>query len=167
MNYRNATSADLPAIDALFRESFVATFGHLYAPEDLASFLAQFTPEAWAGEFAQPDLRFRIAENEQGLAGYCKVSDLGLPARTSARTMELRQLYLAERAKGSGAAQALMEWAIGEARARGAEEMWLSVYIDNHRAKRFYERYGFEDQGRYVFMVGKHEDEDRLMRLVL
>lgn len=167
MNFRDAVAADLPAIDALFRESFDATFGHLYAPADEAAFFAQFTPEAWAGEFAQPDLRFRIAEDDAGLAGFCKISDLELPAQTRARAMELRQLYLDDRAKGSGAAQALMEWAIGQARARDAEEVWLTVYIDNHRALRLYQRYGFEDQGPYRFMVGNHADEDRLMRLVL
>lgn len=167
MMYRDAVEADLPAIDTLFRESFDATFGHLYAPEDEAAFFAQFTPEAWAAEFAQADLRLRVAEDAGGLAGFCKISDPELPAQTSAPAMELRQLYLSERAKGSGAAQALMEWAIGQARERGADEVWLSVYIDNHRAKRFYERYGFEDQGPYRFMVGNHADEDRLMRLVL
>lgn len=167
MNYRDGTEADLPAIDALFRESFDATFGHLYAPEDEAAFFAQFTPEAWAAEFAQPDLRFRVAEDGEGLAGFCKISDLQLPAETQARAMELRQLYLSERAKGSGAAQALIEWALSQARVRGAQEVWLSVYIDNHRARRFYERYGFEDRGPYAFMVGNHADEDRLMRLAL
>lgn len=161
---RDATIDDLPAIDALFRASFVATFGHLYQPQDLASFLAGFTPQAWAREFAEPDLRFRLAEDEQGLAGFAKTSNLTLPAETSARTYELRQLYLDERAKGSGAAQALIDWALDQGRARGAEEMWLSVYIDNHRARRFYEKNGFEDQGPYIFLVGTHEDEDRLMR---
>ena len=86
MIYRDATPADLPAIDALFRASFVATFGHLYAPKDLADFLAGFTPEAWAGEFATPDLCFRLAEDKQGLAGFAKTSNLTLPAETSART---------------------------------------------------------------------------------
>ena len=37
---RNATAADLPAIDHVFRQSFGDTFGHLYAPHDLADFLA-------------------------------------------------------------------------------------------------------------------------------
>jgi ribosomal protein S18 acetylase RimI-like enzyme len=164
MIYRDATLDDLPAIDALFRASFVATFGHLYQPADLASFLDKFTPEAWAGEFAESDLRFHLAEDEQGLAGFAKTSALTLPAETRATTYELRQLYLDDRAKGSGAAQALMDWALDQGRACGAEEMWLSVYIDNHRAKRFYERNGFEDRGPYVFMVGAHADEDRLMR---
>ncbi|MET0307710.1 MAG: GNAT family N-acetyltransferase [Sphingomonas sp.] len=164
MNYRDASPADLPAIDALFRASFVDTFGHLYRPKDLADFLAMFTPEAWAEEFATPGLAFRLAEDEAGLAGFAKVSDLTLPARTDARAYELRQLYLDARAKGSGAAQALMDWVVDAARARDAEELWLSVYIDNHRAKAFYARNGFEDQGPYIFLVGTHEDEDRLMR---
>jgi diamine N-acetyltransferase len=164
---RDATIDDLPAIDALFRISFIATFGHLYQPQDLADFLAGFTPAAWASEFAEPGLLFRVAEDEQGLAGFAKTSNLTLPAQTSARTYELRQLYLDERAKGTGAAQALIDWALDQGRARGAEEMWLSVYVDNHRAKRFYEKNGFEDQGPYVFMVGTHEDEDRLMRRML
>ncbi len=163
---RDATPADLPAIDAIFRESFVATFGHLYKPADLASFLARFTPEAWAAEFAE-GLAFRVAEDAQGLVGYCKLGPLTLPATPQGPAVEVRQLYLLERGKGSGAAHALMEWAFAAARARGAAELWLSVYIDNHRAKRFYARYGFEDQGPYAFMVGDHQDEDRMMRLVL
>lgn len=164
---RDATAADLPAIDALFRESFVATFGHLYVPEDLAAFLGQFTLEAWTREFHSADHRFRIAEDEQGLTGYAKIGDLTLPAQTEAKTVELRQLYLTERAKGNGTAQALMDWVLDTARERGAGELWLSVYVDNHRARRFYERYGFETQGLYAFKVGNHLDEDHLMRLKL
>jgi ribosomal protein S18 acetylase RimI-like enzyme len=45
--------------------------------------------------------------------------------------------------------------------------MLLSVYIDNHRARRFYERYGFEEVGRYAFPVGGTIDDDRIMRLAL
>ena len=60
-----------------------------------------------------------------------------------------------------------MDWAIATARARGAQDLFLSVYVDNHRARRFYERYGFERVGRYQFMVGAHADEDDLMRLAL
>ena len=167
IRYRDATPADLPAIDALFRESFIATFGHLYSPENLANFLAKFTPEAWAEELATPGLAFRLAEDDEGLVGYCKLGPITLPVAPGPEPIELRQLYLRERGKGTGAAQALMGWALDTARSRGAATLWLSVYIDNHRAKRFYERYGFVDRGRYAFMVGDHEDEDRLMSLDL
>ena len=47
---------------------------------------------------------------------------------------------------------------------RFAKELVLSVYVDNHRARRFYERYGFEVVGKYDFMVGSHADEDLILR---
>ena len=56
---------------------------------------------------------------------------------------------------------------MAEARRRGARALYLSVFIDNHRAQRFYARYGFEAVGRYDFMVGTHADEDIIMRLKL
>ncbi|WP_294331297.1 GNAT family N-acetyltransferase [uncultured Sphingomonas sp.] len=167
MTFRDATPADAGAIDAVFRASFQATFAHLYSAEDLATFLARFTVEGWAAEIADPAFAFRVIEDAEGIAGYCKLGPISLPAAPEGPAIELRQLYLLDRAKGSGAAQALMDWALATARARGAGEIWLSVYTDNHRAKRFYARYGFEDHGPYAFMVGNHADEDRLMRRAL
>lgn len=167
VTYRDATPADIPAIDGLFRASFIATFGPLYAPEDLADFLAGFTPEAWAAELAQPDLAIHLAKEDGDLIGFAKVSDPTLPVEPAGPALELRQLYLADAAKGRGVAQALMTWVVDQARARGAGELFLSVYVDNHRAKAFYARYGFVDIGKYEFPVGQHLDEDRLMRLEL
>ena len=60
-----------------------------------------------------------------------------------------------------------MDWALAEARSRGAEEMYLTVFIDNHRARSFYDRYGFVPVGRYDFMVGSHADEDVIMMKAL
>ena len=38
---------------------------------------------------------------------------------------------------------------------------------DLARARRFYEKYDFEPEGTYAFMVGNHADEDIVMRLKL
>ena len=167
MTCRDATAADLPAIDALFRRSFAATFGHLYDPADLVAFFARFTLAAWRAEFAQPDLAIRVAEKEETLVGFAKLGAPTLPVTRRGPARELRQLYLDEAAKGTGVGQALLDWAITHATSAGAHELFLSVYVDNHRARRFYERAGFERIGRYTFMVGAHEDEDDLMRLTL
>ncbi len=167
IRYRDAAAADLPAIDALYRESFVATFGHLYRPADLATFLDRFTPAAWAGEYATEGVAIRLAEDAQGLVGFAKIGPVTLPVAPGPPTIELRQLYLAERGKGSGTAQALMDWTIAAARAGGFARMVLSVYVANHRAQRFYARYGFREIGRYEFRVGDHVDDDRIWSLEL
>jgi ribosomal protein S18 acetylase RimI-like enzyme len=164
---RSAAREDLPSIDRLFRESFRATFAHLYAPEDLASFLGTFTAKGWQAEFDDPSFAFQVGERDGEIVGYCKVGPTSLPHTEPNGTVELRQLYLGKDAQGSGLAQALMDWALDEARRRRARQLYLSVYVANHRAKRFYTRYGFEEIGPYAFMVGNHADEDIVMRLSL
>lgn len=167
IGYRDGDADDVPAIDAVFRESFVATFGHLYKPDDLAIFLGGFTPDAWTRELEGPGVAVRLAEDAAGLVGFCKIGPVSLPVEAGPPTVELRQLYLRERGKGTGAAQALVDWAIASARATGATRMVLSVYVDNHRARRFYERLGFREIGSYEFRVGDHVDDDRIMALDL
>jgi ribosomal protein S18 acetylase RimI-like enzyme len=167
ITYRDATAADLPAIDGIFRTTFCDTFAHLYRPEDLAQFLGQFTPEAWAEEHNDPGYRFRLAEVDGEVVGFLKLGPSSLPIDTSKRSIELRQIYVLRDHHGGGLAKALTDWAIGEARKRGFEELYLTVYVDNHRARRFYDRHGFEAVGRYDFMVGSHADEDIIMRKIL
>jgi GNAT superfamily N-acetyltransferase len=165
--YRDATIDDAAAIDALFRRSFADTFAHLYAAQDLAAFFAGFTVEDWREELADPDFAFRLAEDEGALAGFAKVAPVSLPAEPAGPAAELRQFYVLKPWQGGGIAPLLMDWVLAEARRRGAGELYLSVYVDNHRARRFYARYGFEAVGRYDFMVGSHADEDVVMRLDL
>jgi ribosomal protein S18 acetylase RimI-like enzyme len=167
MNFRDATADDLAAIDHVFRTSFCETFAHLYRSEDLAAFLAKFTPEAWTEEFADPQYRFRVAEADGEVVGFLKVGPSALPIKTGKRAIELRQIYVLKGHHGSGIAASLTDWAIGEARRLGFEELYLTVYVDNHRARRFYDRYEFEAVGRYDFMVGEQADEDIIMRKTL
>ena len=165
--FRDATLDDAPAVDALFRQGFTDTFAHLYDPKDLAAFFTGFTLAAWRSEIADPDFAFRLAEEDGVLAGYAKISSVSLPVDPAGPAAELRQLYVLKRWHGGGIARALMDCVLAAARGRGAGELYLSVFTDNHRAKSFYARYGFEAIGPYIFMVGNHADEDILMRAKL
>jgi len=164
---RDAIAGDFAAIDGIFRASFCETFAHLYADEDLQAFLANFTPEAWAEEMANPDYAFRLAEDDGRAVGYVKLGPLALPVDPDQTACELRQLYVLKDWHGTGIAAELIDWALGEARRRGMLTLYLTVYTDNHRAKRFYERRGFVAVGRYDFMVGTHADEDIIMKRAL
>lgn len=167
VTYRAATASDLHAVDALFRSSFADTFAHLYKPEDSAAFFAKFTPEAWAAEFHDPRYAFRLAEADGELVGFVKLGPPSIPIDSTAERLELRQIYVDKAWHGQGIARELIDWSIAEAKRREAAELYLTVYIDNHRARRVYERYGFEPVGSYAFMVGNHADEDVIMRLPL
>lgn len=165
--YRDATVDDAALLADLFERSFTDTFGHLYRPEDLADFLAKCGENGWRGELADPELAVRIVEADGSPGAFAKLGPVTLPVDTSRPATELRQLYVLKPWQGSGIAQQLMRWTIGESRKRGAEELYLSVYVDNHRARRFYENYGFRFVGPYSFMVGSQADEDHILRLDL
>ena len=163
-DYRDGDPDDAALVDALFRTSFVETFGHLYRDEDLAAFLAQFTREAWTRELRDPQFRFRVAVEEGEPAGYAKLGPVGLPVEPDGPALELRQLYLPARFHGLGIARVLMDWVMAEARRRGAGTLYLSVFGENMRAKAFYRRYGFVFVKPYAFMVGEQADEDEIWR---
>lgn len=166
--YRDAVPADGPELAQMARRSFTETFGALYRQEDLARFLDQsFGATGLPADLTDPVYRVRVATQDGRIVGYCKIGPVTFPGDWPASAMELHQLYILGEHHGAGLAVALMDWALDRMRALGATEVVLSVYVDNHRARRFYERYGFEEIGKYTFMVGDHEDDDRLMRLKL
>lgn len=164
---RDAMPMDAPALAALARRTFAETFGHLYRPEDLAAFLENHTPDRWAAELTDPAYAVHVADAGGELVAYAKLGPPSLPFEPRGRSIELRRFYVLAPFHGTGLASALMDWVLARARAGGAEDLYLSVFVDNHRAQAFYARYGFERIGRYGFKVGNHVDEDHVMRLEL
>lgn len=166
-----ARAGDAEALSRFAAQAFTDTFAHLYDPADLTAFLATWNPsERIRAQIADPGWAIRVARGPDGaIAGFAKMGpvDFDLPPDQPAEgATELHQLYVGEAAKGTGLAAALMQWAIGWARERGSI-LYLSVFIENHRAQAFYRRHGFVDVGRNPFRVGNHIDEDRIWRLDL
>ena len=167
IGWRTAGPDDAAAVAELGRRTFTDTFGHLYSPDNLAAFLVNHNEANWRAELSDPRFVVRLGEADGEAVAYAKLGPPSLPFEVKGPTIELRQFYVVKAWHGTGAAAELMAWVLDEARARGAAEIYLSVFVDNPRARRFYERYGFEAVGRYDFMVGTHADEDIIMRLFL
>jgi len=165
--YRQGIPEDAASLNRLFKSVFCDTFAHLYSPEDLAAFLAQFTVEGWRGELTNPDFAFHVAEEARALVGYAKLSPMKLPFEDDRPAILLSQLYVDEAHHGAGISHQLMDRTFAEAKDRGKERLYLTVFTENHRARRFYERLGFEAVGEYDFMVGKQADQDIIMRKTL
>ncbi len=168
--YRTPDIAEAAKVAALGRDTFIESFGHLYSAEDLALFISQvYQPHIIKSEMQNPKLRYLIAESDGQMIGLCKVGfgvtlDYDPGER---RVVELKQLYLHRTAHGTGVGQALMDWAIEQATSGDADEMLLSVYSDNPRAQRFYERNGFAKIADTYFMVGNQRDDEFLFLKIM
>lgn len=169
IRYRDATPADTATMVGLARQAFTETFGHLYRPQDLATFLATHTPAGWAADLADPAIAVRVAEQvgaeqDDAAFAYAKLTPLALPFPPRGPSIELKQFYVLASWHGQGIADVLIGWVVETARARGASDLYLAVFEENHRAHRFYERHGFTRVGAHDFPVGEQIDTDLIMR---
>lgn len=165
------TVADADALSAMAQDSFRTTFAHMnYPAADLAAFLdSAMGPARYAAQIADPAYALRLARDADGnIAGFIKMGPNELPVPVGdpppEQARELHQLYLLPAAQGTGVAADLMAWGFDWARGQGARALYLSVWVDNHRARRFYERFGFEEVGANPFHVGAVVDDDRVLR---
>lgn len=169
VTYRAPERQDAPALSHFGRQTFCDTFAHLYKPQDLSAYLNRvYTPAIFLTDMATPGTEFRIAESSGKIIGFCKIGPVTVPLHpVPPRSIELRQLYVDRAFHGSGVAATLMAWALDRAFARDCETVYLSVYAENHRAQRFYQRHGFTVIGQYKFMVGQQADDELIMMLKL
>jgi ribosomal protein S18 acetylase RimI-like enzyme len=138
MTLRPATDADAPAIAAIWHLGW--RDGHLgNVPDEL---LAARTPESFAARAAQRTGDTTVAEIGGAVAGFVMVVD-----------DEVEQVYVAAEHRGSGVAGALLAEAERQVRAAGHERAWLAVVAGNARARRFYERSGWTDDGAFDYLA--------------
>ena len=64
---------------------------------------------------------------------------------------EVEQVYVASEARGTGVARALLAEAERQVRANGHEVAWLAVVPGNARARAFYARAGWLDEGPFDY----------------
>jgi ribosomal protein S18 acetylase RimI-like enzyme len=172
MDLRPASLDDSAALAAFARDAFDAAFGHLYAPEDLAAFFADYRSEAkYATQIADPSIKIMLAEEGGEILAYALVamdeSFMERPEPRPERPLFLSQLYCAAGQTGRGLGAQLMQWVLDEARRQDADAIQLSVFSENFGAQKFYARCGFIHVADIDFWVGSHRDNEFLYELKL
>jgi len=163
---RMATIDDMTDLARLGSDTFTEAFGHLYAPEDLETFLAeQHSQDAYRAVLRNPEMRVWVARTNDGHAvGFASAGPCHLPVPDMPpRSGELVRLYVLKSHQGSGLGVSLLEQVLDFLEAR-YDHIYLSVYSENIGAQRLYLRYGFEKIHDYHFMVGSHADEEFVMQ---
>ena len=92
----------------------------------------------------KPTVRFFVARRG-GIAIAC-----GSIVLAEDGTAEIKRMFVAEEARGSGCAQALMATLEQAARAEGVTALRLETGIHSHAALRLYERHGFARRGPFA-----------------
>lgn len=153
---RLATPADAIPLAAFAGQAFSDTYRGLDEPQDIADYVAEhFTPDVMAGVIGDPACTTLLAWHDGQLAGYAVVKATPPPGCVNGPApLKLWRLYLGSGFIGRGLGARLMQAVHAEARARGAQTLWLGVYDRNVRAVQFYERAGFAQVGTDRFLFG-------------
>jgi GNAT superfamily N-acetyltransferase len=165
---RKATIKDAEMLADLAYKTFWDAF-HDHpenAPEDLADYMQKaFNIEQIRREISDENSIFLIAEIENEPAGYARlIIDSTEHGISSTKPIELNRLYSKQEFLGKGVGARLMEECFALAKKLNCDAMWLGVWEFNPRAQRFYEKYGFREVGKHVFLLGSDPQTDLLMQ---
>jgi ribosomal protein S18 acetylase RimI-like enzyme len=162
---RRATEEDARTLAEIGRTTFIAAFGRLYPPDDLAAFLeASHRPDQYVAWAADNRFALWLAELDGRAAGYALAGPCALPhPEVTPACGELKRIYLSPQAQGGGTGGRLLADALSWLQQPG-RDLWLGVYSDNLGAQRLYGRHGFERVGDYLFPVGRVRDLEFILR---
>lgn len=156
-----------PTEAAVYSRTAAAAFYEAYHDGtnsgDIETHLArEFSEERQRRELEDPAIAVLAAREPDGAwAGFTTLR-AGSRANgvSAARPMEIVRFYLRAPWYGRGVAQPLMDAALQHARSAGHDGVWLQVWEDNGRARRFYEKAGFVAVGTNPFLFGNTPEDD-------
>lgn len=164
INIRPIPVTEAPLLSTIAKRAFYDTFTGTCTEEDMQSFLEEYYNEArLAKEIEQAGSHYYFVEVDNNPAGYIQYMEdySGLPLMKKCKALELKRIYLLKEYQGLGVAQQMMDFVIEQARNGGYEVLWLGVWEHNNRAKKFYEKYGFEFSGyTHDFPIGNTPQTD-------
>jgi GNAT superfamily N-acetyltransferase len=143
LDVRPGRPEDAAAVAAVHVRTWQAAYEHAFGAERLAVLDEQLPRrvERWE-RILRDEGGVWVAEDGGRIVGFASIG----PEREDAALGELYAIYVLPEAWGSGAGPALMAEAVPALRA-GYGESVLWVLEDNPRARRFYEREGWEADG--------------------
>lgn len=153
----------------LSQKTFIETYAAHNSAESLNDYLkSNFNAKKLADELNNPESHFFVAKAEDEVVGYLKVN-LGTAQTELANenALEVERIYVLDRYQGKSIGRGLLNKAIEVARQKAVEFVWLGVWENNTKAIGFYERMNFKVFDTHVFMFGKVEQTDLMMKLTL
>lgn len=122
-------------------------FGHCFSSADLDAHLGKFLTAEQFHRYIHQDAVL-VAEMDRRLCGLLQFGAFRFHEGGEGRDcQEIRRLYVDPDSQGEGVGTVLMNAALADPRMVRDQDIVLDVWEHNHRARRFYERYGFRIVG--------------------
>ena len=166
IHIRTAVANDAALIADFSRRTFFESFAQYNTAENMRLYLdEQFPRERQMAEVGAPGRMFLLAYLGDRLVGFASLRESDPPEGLKGENgIEIVQLYSDRETIGKGVGPALMQACLDTARSQGRDCVWLGVWENNHRAKAFYAKWGFERFGEHIFIVGLDAQTDWWMR---
>jgi ribosomal protein S18 acetylase RimI-like enzyme len=166
LEIRACKKEDLEALRQICILTYVETFGADNTPENMKLYLEKsFNREKMEEELSNPGSWFYFALVDGEVAGYLKLNGDGAQSDIhDPESLEVERIYIAKAFHGRSIGKAFLDRAMEVAEKLGKKYVWLGVWEENHKALRFYERYGFRIVGKHSFFLGEDEQSDFIMR---
>lgn len=166
---RTARLDEAEALSRFAARLFLSTYGPVCREADVLSYIAEhFTPERQKAELRAPGAWTLVVEEDGRWIGYAQLRMHPPPAgEAGAVPVEIARFYVDPPWHGRGVAPRLMQACLERIREAGGDCVWLSVWQENGRAIRFYEKEGWRRIGTQTFRMGDDVQQDHLMALPL
>ncbi len=165
----SVAKADLAALQTISIQTFTEAFSEENNEENMQNYLnEQLSAEKLSQELADNNSAFYFAKSDNRVIGYLKLN-FGESQTEIKDTLavEIERIYVLKEFYGKVVGKQLLETAIQISRQRKADYIWLGVWEHNHRAISFYRKYGFTAFGTHIFKLGKEEQTDIMMKLII
>lgn len=153
VSVRPATAADAERIAAIHVDSWNAAYTGLIDQAELDKRDVAWRTAQWKEFFVGDkwtDHRTWVVEHDGCIEGFARVGPPDDEDVDPASAVTLFALYLDPAARGRGLGDVLLDHVLDDLRDEGYERVTLYVLIENHPARRFYERSGWSPEPEVV-----------------
>lgn len=163
---QRVTLKDIEQLQQIGRQTFYETFSESNTEENMNKYLADgFSKEKLTEELNNKSSEFYFAVLEEKVIGYLKLnfgaSQTELQDNSS---IEIERIYVLQEYHGKKVGQILYDKAMQVANEKKVKNVWLGVWEENPRAIRFYQKNGFVEFDKHIFVLGDDEQTDIMMR---
>lgn len=166
---KSCTANDVEELQKLARAAFHQTFAAQNPAKDMQHYLEHdYSLPVLTDELKDPNALVLFLYYDGKLAGYTKLN-VG-SAQTEPMgddTLEVQRIYLLKDFHRLGLGTKMIKYAIKVAQNKHKHAIWLGVWDQNERAKKFYQAMGFKPVGTHKFKLGRQIQRHFVMKMTL